>query len=129
MGSSNEKVKIGSSDFSAVIRKALNETKDLTEKALQNAVDQTAKDTVKKIKGKSPIKTGDYRSGWTSKITRRAGRGGYGRTVHNSTCYRITHLLQNGHGGPRPAGPHPHIPSDEDTEKLFEQNLEREMLK
>lgn len=129
MGSSNENVKIGSSEFANAIRRALNDTKDLTEKALQKAVDQTAKETVVKIKGKSPVKTGEYRRGWKSKITLRPGRGGYGRTVHNSTCYRLTHLLQHGHGGPRPAGPHPHIPSDEETEKLFEQNLEKEMSK
>lgn len=116
-------------EFAGAIREALAETKDITEKALQVSVDKTARETVKKIKGKAPVKTGKYRSGWTHKVTRKAGRGSYGRTVHNSKRYMLAHLLQHGHGGPRPAGPHPHIPSDEETAVLFEQNLEKEMLK
>ena len=41
----------------------------------------------------------------------------------------LAHLLQNGHGGAQPAGPRPHIPSDEETEELFVKNMEREMGK
>ncbi|MCI7098115.1 MAG: HK97 gp10 family phage protein [Lachnospiraceae bacterium] len=116
-------------EFAGAIREALEETKGMTEKALQVSVDKTARETVKKIKGKAPVKTGKYRSGWTSGITQQPGRGFYGRTVHNSKRYMLAHLLQHGHGGPRPAGPHPHIPSDEETAALFEQNLEKEMSK
>ena len=55
------------------------------------------------------------------------GRGGYGRTVYNRKRYMIAHLLQNGHGGPRPARAFPHIPSDDETEKLFMEEMERAM--
>lgn len=116
-------------EFAGAIREALEETKDMTEKALQVSVDKTARETVKKIKGKAPVKTGKYRSGWTSGITQQPGRGFYARTVHNSKRYMLSHLLQHGHGGPRPARPYPHIPSDEETAALFEQNLEKEMSK
>lgn len=114
-------------DFAEQIRRALDETKDLTEKALHKAVDTTARQTVSKIKEKAPVRTGKYRKDWGSVKTSDNGRGAYGRTVRNRTRYMIAHLLQNGHGGKRPARARPHIPSDDETEKLFVQNLEREM--
>jgi hypothetical protein len=126
---SNIKVKLGDSEFSRAIKEALQETKNLTEAALVKAVDKTAKETVTTIKGKSPVMTGKYRAGWGSKITKQAGRGGYGRTVHNKTRYMLVHLLQNGHGGPHPARAHRHVPSDEEVGTLFEKNMESEMSK
>lgn len=123
------RVKVGAAGFESAVRDALNETKELTENALMASVDKTAKETVKKIKGAAPAKTGKYRKGWTSKVTIQAGRGKYGRTVYNGPRYMLAHLLQNGHEGPRPAGAHPHIPSDEETEALFEKSMESEMNK
>ena len=105
------------------------ETKTLTENALRSAVDKTARETVTKIKGQAPVKTGKYAGGWTSKVTTQDGRGRYGRTVYNAPRYMLSHLLQNGHGGPRPAPAHPHMPSDEETEELFRKNMESEMNK
>lgn len=125
----SNQVKVSIDGFGDAIRSTLDETKKLTEDALIEASDKTAKETVKKIKGAAPSKTGKYGKGWTSKVTTQAGRGRYGRTVYNGPKYMLTHLLQNGHGGPRPAGAHPHIPSDEETGALFEKNLESEMNK
>ena len=127
MSSDHVKVKIDAVENA--IRDALEKTKKLTEDALIASVDKTAKETVQRVKGASPTKTGKYSKGWTSKVTTQAGRGRYGRTVHNKPRYMLVHLLQNGHGGPRPARAHPHIPSDEETEALFEKNLESEMNK
>ena len=120
----SDNVKVKADGFGNAIRDALEETKKLTEDALIASIDKTAKETVQKVKSASPTKTGKYAKGWTSKATTQAGRGRYGRTVYNKPRYMLVHLLQNGHGGPRPARAHPHIPSDEETEALLEKNLE-----
>lgn len=125
MGSSHVKV----DGLENAVKEALLGTKTLTENALRSAVDKTARETVTKIKGQAPVKTGKYARGWTSKVTTQDGRGRYGRTVYNAPRYMLTHLLQNGHGGPRPAPAHPHMPSDEETEELFRKNMESEMNK
>ena len=125
MGSSHVKV----DGLENAVKEALMETKTLTENALRYAVDKTARETVTKIKGQAPVKTGKYAGGWTSKVTTQDGRGRYGRTVYNAPRYMLSHLLQNGHGGPRPAPAHPHMPSDEETEELFRKNMESEMNK
>lgn len=125
----SDNVKVKADEFGNAIRDALEKTKKLTEDALIASIDKTAKETVQKVKSASPKKTGVYARGWASKVTTQAGRGRYGRTVHNKPRYMLVHLLQNGHGGPRPARAHPHIPSDEETEALFEKNLESEMNK
>lgn len=120
------KVKVG--DLTGAIKKALNETKTLTDESLKRAIDATAKETANKIRGKAPVKTRKYAPGWTSKAEK-AGNRKYARIVYQGKRPQLTHLLQNGHGGPMPAAPHPHIPSDEETEKLLEKNLESEMRK
>lgn len=120
------KVKVG--DLAGTIKKALNETKTLTDESIKRAIDATAKETANKIRGKAPVKTRKYAPGWTSKAER-AGNGKYARIVYQRKKPQLSHLLQNGHGGPMPAAPHPHIPSDEETEKLLEKNLESEMRK
>lgn len=122
-----KEVRVSVSEFQDAVMKALEDARMVTDKAVTAAVDRTTKETISKIKGDSPQKTGDYKKGWASKVTTKQGRGRYGRTVYNRTRYQLTHLLQNGHGGPRPARPHPHIPSDEETEALFIKNLESEM--
>lgn len=121
--------KVGMDGLENAILDAMRETRQLTEKALMSAVDKTARETVKKIKGASPVRTGKYAKGWSSRVSKKDGRSGYGRTVYNGPRYMLTHLLQNGHGGPRPAGAHPHIPPDEETAAVFEKNLESEMKK
>ena len=121
--------KVGMDGLENAILDAMRETRQLTEKALMSAVDKTARETVKKIKGASPVRTRKYAKGWSSRVSKKDGRGGYGRTVYNGPRYMLTHLLQNGHGGPRPAGAHPHIPSDEETAAVVEKNLESEMKK
>lgn len=115
--------------FSEAVMDALEETRGRTETALIAAIDKTTKKTVSNVKAASPVRTGKYGKGWTSKVTTSAGRGNYGRTVYNSPRYMLAHLLQNGHGGPHPAGAKPHIPQDEETEALFQGYMESEMRK
>lgn len=120
------KVRMG--DLTSATKRALDETKTLTNESLKRAIDATAKETANKIRGKAPVKTRKYAPGWTSKAEK-AGSGKYARTVYQRKKPQLSHLLQNGHGGPMPAAPHTHIPSDEETGKLLEKYLESEMGK
>ena len=122
-------VRVSADGLADAVNKALQEAKELTDEAVQNSVDKTAKEVVARTKGAAPVRKGRYKRGWTSKVTKQTGRGTYGRTVHNGPRYMLAHLLQNGHGGPRPARAIPHIPSDEETESIFIKNLESEMSK
>lgn len=126
---SGREVKVDAEHLGNAIKEALNETKELTEEAMQTSVDKTAKEIVARTRGASPIRTGKYKRGWSTKVTKHPGRGGYGKTVFNRPRYMLTHLLQHGHGGPRPAGAKPHIPYDGEAEAIFVKNLESEMSK
>ena len=123
------RVRISPEGLAEAVLKAFNDAKELTEDAVRASVDKTAKEVVARTKGAAPVRTGKYKGGWSSKTTKKNGRGAYGRTVYNRTEYRLTHLLQHGHGGPRPARAIPHIVSDEETETIFTRNLESEMTK
>ena len=58
---------------------------------MDQVAEKVAKDGVKKLRIRSPEKTGDYRKGWRAKKI-------YGKwIVHNSTNYQLTHLLEKGH--------------------------------
>lgn len=70
-------------------------------------------------------RTGRYRAGWTTTVEGNT-LVGFKATVHNTDAYQLAHLLENGHGGPRPAGPHPHIaPAYERGVKVLEEELRR----
>lgn len=125
----SREVRISPQHFQDAVMKALEDAKTITDEAMTAAVDKTAKQIVSRTKSAAPVKTERYKKGWSSRVTTQKGRGNYGKTVYNGPRYMLTHLLQNGHGGPRAAGPHPHIPSDEETEELFIENLESEMNK
>lgn len=76
-----------------------------------------AKEGVKKLKIRSPKKTGDYRKGW------RAKKVGRRWIIHNATDYQLTHLLEKSHalvGGGR-STPQPHIGPVE--EELIEEYI------
>lgn len=122
-------VRVSADRLADEINKAMQEARELTDEAVQVSVDKTAKEVTAKIKSAAPVQKGRYKKGWTSKATKQTGRGVYGRTVHNGPRYMLAHLLQKGHGGPRPAKAIPHIPSDEEIEAIFEKNLEKEMQK
>lgn len=117
------------------IMDALNETKKIAEDAVIEAVDKTAKDTVKNTKAAAPGR-GKYKKSWTSKVTKTAGRGRYGRTVYSRTP-GLPHLLENGHeiggflagkGRIRTREFH-HVQTDEETAELFEKHFTEVMEK
>ena len=86
------------------IAKALQAYSDEVVEGLEGAKETAAKNAVKKLKKRSPKKTGEYARGW------RARKMGSAWVVHNATNYQLTHLLEHGHakrgGGRVPGIPH-----------------------
>ena len=86
------------------IAKALQAYSDEVVEGLEGAKETAAKNAVKKLKKRSPKKTGEYARGW------RARKVGSAWVVHNATNYQLTHLLEHGHakrgGGRVPGIPH-----------------------
>ena len=118
--------RINAGELQGTIRQIMNEYSKATYMDIKNATDKTAKETVKNTKAKAPVKTGEYKKGWG--FTRNDERMDfYSVTVHEKKRPSLTHLLQNGHGGPRPAKAYPHIQQDEDTQRIFEENLVKEL--
>lgn len=91
---------------------------------LEKAKIEVAKLGVRKIKEKSPVKTGDYKRGWRRKKTRT------GQIIHNKDEYRLTHLLEHGHakrnGGRTKAQPHIK-PVEIDLSEEFEAIVRRKL--
>ena len=55
-----------------------------------------SKEGADKLKHTSPMKTGEYRKGWSVK-KEIPNKWSFKNTIHNKTEYRLTHLLENGH--------------------------------
>lgn len=70
-------------------------------KAMADAEDKIAKESVRKLKNTSPKRNGKnhirrYAEGWRVKRVR-TNTGIPDVIVHNKTNYQLTHLLENGH--------------------------------
>lgn len=65
-------------------------------KATNDAIGNTSKQSVQKLKNTSPKRSGKYARGWATK-KERSRDGIVTVTVHNKTDYQLTHLLENGH--------------------------------
>ena len=78
------------------------------EEQADRAVEAAARACASELRGTSPELTGEYAAGWTASVERDA-LGSVTATVHNDAKPSLTHLLEFGHGGPHPAGAHPHI--------------------
>ena len=109
-------------DLSAAIEKELREYTNEVKVGLEKAKLKATRNGVKLIKSKSPIRTGRYQKGWTSKQV------GTGRVIYNATDYQLTHLLEKGHAsnwGGRVAGI-PHIgPAEQEIIKEYEKDVEK----
>ena len=62
--------------------------------AAQSLANKAAAD-LRASSGTYKIRTGKYNKGW--KVNTKKGRGVINCTVYNSTDWRLTHLLENGH--------------------------------
>ena len=78
-------------------------------KALSASIEEVAKESAKKLRKSSPVRTGKYAKGWTQKVE--SGRVRVSATVYGkSGTYQLAHLLEHGHakrgGGRVPGNPH-----------------------
>ena len=120
------KVTIGG--FAAALQGILHDYGAAAYPATVAATERTTKEVLRKTRAASPVGKSrkHYKSGWTSRVTVANSRT-YARVVHNRTKYRLTHLLEHGHGGPYPAGARPHITQDAETEQIFVRELTKEL--
>ena len=86
-------------DFREVVQKYLEEQRYEVIEAMSEAIDEVAKESVKKLKATSPRgkgQTHQYYKGWTYKIEK--GRLQHGSVVYGKTgTYQLAHLLEKGH--------------------------------
>lgn len=92
-------IKCSADNFAGAISDVLqNEYYGDVLEATAQAIEETAKESVKKLKAAppSPRRTGKYARGWTQTIKK--GRANVNATVHGkSGTYQIAHLLEHGH--------------------------------
>lgn len=109
------------------ITQALKDYNENIAEETKKIVNKLSKKAVDKIKQKSPVRTGDYKKGWTSSKSYE-NRTEKRNTIHNKTDYQLTHLLEYGHVGRngRRVRAIPHIKTVE-TEIIaeFENEIER----
>lgn len=108
------------------IAKALSNFNAEVAQEIGDIVDDLADDTVSKLRGASPRRTGDYGDDWDSKLNKRGDR-----IIYQPKEYRIAHLLEFGHArknGGRDVGSRPHIKEIEnEVIKKFESEIIRRL--
>lgn len=105
----------------------LQEYKNMTSEGMRKAADDTSKEVQKLTKERARARlggSGDYAAGWSTRKYMDT-YAHHRRTVYNRSLPGLAHLLEHGHGGPHPAGPHRHIVNDEETEEIFEKNIRK----
>lgn len=114
--------KISVNDLGSVIQKELAAYSDEVAEGIRKEVKAVAKETVSALKTTSPMDTGKYAKGWTSKVEFESTEDIRVR-VYNRTEPQLTHLLEYGHakvGGGRVEG-RAHIrPAEEQAERKLE---------
>lgn len=114
--------KIDISDIQKEINSQLEQyTKTLSGKTDEEAL-KVVKHLVNDIKASSPVKTGDYKGGWTYK------KDGFRYIVHNRTNYQLTHLLEFGHAkvsGGRVSGKAHIRPAELTAIRMFEEAVRK----
>lgn len=113
-------------DLESEIARALYNYNAEVAQEIGDIVDDLADDTVSKLKGASPRRTGDYGDDWDSKLNKRGER-----IIYQPKEYRIAHLLEFGHArknGGRDVGARPHIKEIEnEVIKKFESEIRRRL--
>lgn len=108
------------------IAKALSNFNEEVSREIGDIVDDLADDTVSKLRGASPRRTGDYGDDWDSKLNNRGER-----IIYQPKEYRKAHLLEFGHArrnGGRDVGARPHIKEIEnEVIKKFESEIRRRL--
>ncbi len=87
--------KVTTLNFADAIHDILDEYGDQALPALTEAINETSKEAVKKLKQESPGK-GQYHKGWTKKEEK--GRLTYSVIIYGKHgTYQLAHLLEHGH--------------------------------
>jgi hypothetical protein len=109
-------------DLSKELAKELSRYTAEIEEEVEAIKDEVSKEAVNILRNTSPVKTGDYRKGWTRK---KVGRD---YVIYNKSNGQLTHLLENGHvksGGGRVAA-RVHIrPVEEKTSETYLDRVEK----
>lgn len=126
--------KVSVDNLANEIAKTMKEYQGATEEVVDKAISDTAKDALEKLKNANPSGSGQYsdwksyNKGWKIMQTKTDKRYHKKATIHNSTKYRLTHLLEKGHalvGGGRTRA-FPHIaPVAEKAEEELMDNIKR----
>lgn len=74
------------------MQELLDEINKDVQGSVKRNIDRTAKESVQKLRDSSPVKTGEYSSGWATKK-----QGDMDVVVYNRKAPGLTHLLENGH--------------------------------
>lgn len=100
------------------------------QEAIQKDAEEVAKSGANKLKTTSPKNTGKYAKGWKVKTTK--GRGYVSSTIHNTTNWQLTHLLEKPHTIKNKYGvwgtskPKEHIrPVEQECIKEYQRRVER----
>lgn len=112
-------------NLEAEITKALNAFNEDVSKEIEESVDNLADKTASKLKGVSPVLTGEYANDWNVKRDKR-GR----RIIYQKEEYRIAHLLEFGHAkknGGRVAAITHIKPIETEVIKEFEEDIRRRL--
>ena len=83
-------------DLVEAVRGELEEYADEVTGDVKQAVKEVAKATVKEVKAKSPVKTGNYKKSW-GQVKVSETKGSVVISIRNKKYYWLTHLLENGH--------------------------------
>lgn len=106
----------------AIIAELENYQQEVTD-AIKADVKETAKECVKEIKMKAPVRTGEYKRGWKYEIEYESNTDIRVR-VYNSAKPKLTHLLEFGHAS-RNGGRVPGIQHIAPAEKNAVKKLEK----
>ena len=118
-------IKTTAQNLSVVLEKMLSEYTDEVRRGVKKDVHDVAIECRDEIKKKSPVDTGKYRAGWSTR-TAFESFDDIRMEVYNRSKPYLTHLLENGHAkvnGGRVSG-RPHIrPAGEHAEEELERRV------
>lgn len=112
------------------IKEAMVQYTDEIENKINDAVNDVAAESLKRIRETSPKRTRKYSKSWRSEVKRGIGSSSF--RIYNANHWQLTHLLENGHltrNKNRFVSANPHIASVQSwAEKEIRRRIE-EVLK
>lgn len=83
------------SSFEIQIKKAISRYTKEVESKINDAIDDIAAESLKRIKETSPKRTRKYSKSWRAEVKRESGSASF--RIYNAKHWQLTHLLENGH--------------------------------